>query len=191
MKGSRCLNCPFSATLLQSKGVGGWVLQIRDNGHNHMPSSTSTHPSHRRAQVNAHIDSIQSQLATSHILTFLRQNSSMDISIKARDVYNLRRKQRQEFLDCSSPIQALLIQIPDGGDWICNWETEASDNVITGVFYTHKMGAINRPTSQEQASTQETSIHRDPSEFEVILQEGRGRGPETRPGTRPRPIQST
>jgi hypothetical protein len=27
-----------------------------------MPSSTSTHPSHRRAEVNAHIDSIQRQL---------------------------------------------------------------------------------------------------------------------------------
>jgi hypothetical protein len=37
------------------------------------------------------------------------------------------------------------------------------------------MGAINRLTSQEQASTQETSIHRDPSKFEVILREGRGR----------------
>jgi len=136
MKKSRCLNYPFSATLLRSKGVGAWVLQIRNNGHNHMPSSTSTHPSHRRAQVNAHIDSIQSQLAIgirpSHILTSLRQNSSMDISIKARDIYNPRRKPRQEFLDGRSPIQALLIQIPDGGDWICNWEIEASNNVITG-----------------------------------------------------------
>jgi hypothetical protein len=36
------------------------------------------------------------------------------------------------------------------------------------------MGAINRPALQEQASTQETSIHRDPSEFEVILQERHG-----------------
>jgi hypothetical protein len=44
MKGSRYLNCPFSATLLQSKGVGAWVLQIRNNGHNHIPSSTFTHP---------------------------------------------------------------------------------------------------------------------------------------------------
>ena len=37
------------------------------------------------------------------------------------------------------------------------------------------MGAIIRQTSQEQASTQETSIHQDPSEFEVILLEGLGR----------------
>jgi len=43
---------------------------------------------------------------------------------------------RREFPDGRSPIQALLIQIPEGGDWVCNWQTE--DNVVTSVFCTHK-----------------------------------------------------
>jgi len=63
MKETRYLNCLFFAKLLPSKKVGAWVLQIRNNGHNHMLPSISTHPSHHQAQVNAHIESIPSQLA--------------------------------------------------------------------------------------------------------------------------------
>jgi hypothetical protein len=43
---------------------------------------------------------------------------------------------RREFLDGHSPIQALLIQIPEGGDWVYSWQTE--NNVVTAVFCTHK-----------------------------------------------------
>lgn len=140
IKGTRRLNCPFSAKLVHSKTIGAWVFEVCNSAHNHLPSSASTHPSLRRDELNTHFDSIQRQLSigtpASHILTSLRQNGA-EISLRPRDIHNLRWNMRREFLDGRTPIQALLTQIPEGGDWICNWETE-DNNVVTAVFCTHK-----------------------------------------------------
>ena len=61
----------------------------------------------------------------------LRQSDPAN-SIKPRDIHNLQARLRTEFLDGRTPIQALLYQIPEEGDWIMNYQ--ATDNVVTAVF---------------------------------------------------------
>jgi len=141
-KRNRCtrrIDCPFSMVLSYSKSFDSWSLKIREASHNHGPSPISTHPVLRREEVNTHSEAIKRHLSvgtrTSHILTMLRQSDPAN-SIKPRDIHNLRARLRTEFLDGRTPIQALLYQIPEEGDWIMNYQ--ATDNVVTAVFCTHK-----------------------------------------------------
>jgi hypothetical protein len=55
IRGIRCLDCPFSGILIHSKDIGAWVFEIRNSGHNHISSSTSTHPSLRKDELNTHL----------------------------------------------------------------------------------------------------------------------------------------
>jgi hypothetical protein len=55
IKGTGRLDCFFSGILVRSKDIGAWVFQIRNSGHNHIPSSTQD-------ELKTHFDSIQQQL---------------------------------------------------------------------------------------------------------------------------------
>jgi len=78
IKGTRRINCPFSAILIRSKDIGAWFFEIRNSGHNHTPSSTSTYPFLRQDELKTHFHFIQQQLSVgtqaNQILTSLRHS---------------------------------------------------------------------------------------------------------------------
>ena len=65
-------------------------------------------------------------VSTRKILTGVRREDP-DSSLKSRDVYNYRRKKHVEFLNRRTPIQALLMALPEEGNWIFNYQLEDSN----------------------------------------------------------------
>ena len=65
-----------------------------------------------------------------------------DSSLKSRDVYNYRRKKHVEFLNGRTPIRALLMALPEEGNWIFNYQLEDSNedesSPLSALFCTHK-----------------------------------------------------
>ena len=77
------------------------------------------------------------EVSARKILTGVRREDP-DSSLKSRDVYNYRRKKHVEFLNGRTPIQALLMALPEEGDWIFNYQAEdegsSEDKSSLGAF---------------------------------------------------------
>ena len=142
---STCNDCPFKTILQRAFPDHLWVLTIENPRHNHEPSPVSTHPSLRRLELDDKSERIDAQLyigvSTRKILTGVRREDP-DSSLKSRDVYNYRRKKHVEFLNGRTPIQALLMALPEEGNWIFNYQLEDSNedesSPLSALFCTHK-----------------------------------------------------
>ncbi|KAJ6142418.1 hypothetical protein N7471_001906 [Penicillium samsonianum] len=83
---------------------------------------------------------IKQGIPTRRILTKLRE-SDLDSSLTPRDIYNFRKKINMEFLAGRTPLQALLIELPKGREWIFRYEVD-DDNHVTALFCMHKSSVI-------------------------------------------------
>jgi hypothetical protein len=83
---------------------------------------------------------LQQGVSTRQIMRGLHQTG--ESSLKAQDIYNLRKDLRNKFLEGKTPIQALISQLPENGDWIFNCET-GQDHVIHTFFCTHRTSLDN------------------------------------------------
>jgi hypothetical protein len=135
----RSIGCPFDAVLRFSKELLSWSLEIRDPTHNHEPSPPSTHPSLRRQELNAKAARIEAQIAlgmpTRQVLSGIEKEARS--SLKAQDIRNLRKMLRRQFLKGRSPIQALITQLPEDGNWNFSYEL-SEDYHVTTLFGMHK-----------------------------------------------------
>jgi MULE transposase domain len=104
----------------------------------------STHPTLRHQGLSAKSSQIENQLqqgaSTRQIMRGLHQTG--ESGLKAQDIYNLRKNLRKKFLKGKTPIQALISQLPENGDWIFNYET-GEDHVIHALFCTHRTSLDN------------------------------------------------
>jgi hypothetical protein len=142
---TRHTECPFSSYLRFYKGFGGWKLVLRDTAHNHGPTLTSSLPTLRAREMLANEDYVKTQLqiglSTRQIIRGLRHQHE-ECSLTAQDIYNYRKRLRQQLLEARTPIQALLHQFPDDGDWVVNFETTEENRLYT-LFCTHKSSLEN------------------------------------------------
>ena len=99
-----------------------WVLQVREAGHNHEPMLSGAYSTHRKATMTqdvqqeishqAQVDATQKQT-----LSMLRLNHDKENPLKARDVYNIWHKIREENLEGLLQVQALLKELIMGDEW--------------------------------------------------------------------------
>lgn len=136
---TRSTECPFRMTLRRC-GMGGFYMTIEHLHHNHGPSRESTHPVHRRAIIQKSREEIILQLEQGipirHILTSLHQ--AKHLSIQAQDLHNLRQQVRLDLLDGRQSIQALLEELPKGGDWTFRYKVRPEDDTLFCLFGIHK-----------------------------------------------------
>ncbi|EED15314.1 hypothetical protein TSTA_047600 [Talaromyces stipitatus ATCC 10500] len=82
----------------------------------------------KETQVKSYLDSYMS---TNQILPILYKDNPESI-IKPRDIYNKKRKLRDDFPDGKTPVQALIsvVPLPDNGDGIINYETTDTNTLL-------------------------------------------------------------
>ncbi len=118
---SRKCDCPFDAVALNEDNV--WVLRVREAGHNHEPTLPSVHPTHQKAAITQDVQQQiphQAQVGALPKLTLsiLRLDNNKENSLfKARDVYNVRQKIREENLEGPIPVQAFLKELTMDDEW--------------------------------------------------------------------------
>ena len=143
---SRLNGCPFRAVLRYREEFDAWHLRVDNPRHNHEPSPVSTHPTLRRQELNANSPQIETQLqqgvSTRQIIRGLRHTNDGASGLKPQDIYNLRKDLRRKFLEGRTPIQALITQLPEDGDWIFNYEVD-EDNAIRTLFCSHRTSLEN------------------------------------------------
>ncbi|KAJ5307511.1 hypothetical protein N7476_008167 [Penicillium atrosanguineum] len=132
--------CPFSMSVRLNLQSDTWYLTVEDETHNHLPSPGITHPVHRRLKyVRKAIwiyDLIRQGIHPRHIITTLR-NDDPDSTIQPRDIYNIRGRLIREYLNGRTPIQALMEELPKGGNWIFKYEVDEQHH-ITALFCMHR-----------------------------------------------------
>ncbi|EED11778.1 conserved hypothetical protein [Talaromyces stipitatus ATCC 10500] len=137
---TQCIGCPFRLILRHNKHADCWCLDLTDPRHNHHSATGSTLASLRHEEIESKETQIKSYLdskmSTNQILSTLYKENPESI-IKPRDIYNKKRKLRDDFLDSKTPVQALISVIPDNGDWIINYGT-SDTNTLLAIFYIHK-----------------------------------------------------
>ena len=118
---SRKYDCPFNAVALTEDNL--WVLRVREAGHNHELTLPGAHPTHRKAAMTQDLlqqisHQAQVDAPPKQTLSILRLDHNEEIFLfKARDVYNVRQKIREENLEKLLPVQALLNELTMGDEW--------------------------------------------------------------------------
>ncbi|XP_077219971.1 PKS-NRPS hybrid synthetase cheA-like [Tasmannia lanceolata] len=135
--GSRLINCPFKMEG-RKKTDGSWVLKIKNGEHNHEAlEDMSCHPFNRRFSEEEvlHIkEMIAAGVQPREMLTTLKQNNP-NLLAMSRDVYNIKKKIRQENLSGRSTIQALLDELARGGfQYNLKYDGEGH---LTHLFFAH------------------------------------------------------
>ena len=105
--------CFFKASVRRLK-TGGGQVQVANGEHNHEPFTHKAAHSQGRYVEEPNRQSVLSLtragVKPSHIIALLRQNS--DVTVTARDIYNLRDSVRNRMLDGRSPFIALVNSLP-------------------------------------------------------------------------------
>ena len=87
-----------------------------------------------------HMDKIEAMLRqglkTRRILAVLRDRDP-EVTLRARDIYNIKEKVHREFLDARHPIQALVMALPKDDKGVFKWKTD-EENRVTCLFATHR-----------------------------------------------------
>ncbi|EED16653.1 conserved hypothetical protein [Talaromyces stipitatus ATCC 10500] len=137
---TQCIGCPFRLILRHDKHADCWCLDLTDPRHNYHLATGSTLALLRHEEIESKETQIKSYLdlkmSTNQILSTLYKDNPESI-IKPRDIYNKKRKLRDDFLDGKTPVQALISVVPDNGDWIINYGT-SDTNILLAIFYMHK-----------------------------------------------------
>ena len=139
---TRLINCPFEIRGKRLDG-GFWVLELRNNSHNHDPSSDmSGHLSSRRLTTKEIIDILKMSMARiqpRQILSSLRPKN-LNLQAVSRTIYNLKVKIQKDTLDGHSLIQALFKELEQGG-FIFNYLKDNNGH-LTYVFFAHPKSVI-------------------------------------------------
>ncbi|XP_077231283.1 uncharacterized protein LOC143864261 isoform X2 [Tasmannia lanceolata] len=135
--GSRLINCPFKMEG-RKKIDGSWMLKIKNGEHNHDAlEDMSCHPFNRRFSEEEvlHIKEMTAAgVQPREMLTTLKQTNP-NLSAVSRDVYNIKKKIRQENLSGRSTIQALLDELVRGGfQYNLKYDGEGR---LTHLFFAH------------------------------------------------------
>ena len=152
---SRAIACPFSMIAIREKESDIWFLEVVKSEHNHASSLAGAHPVHRKMAITAEVkDEISRQLtvqtAPSKVISSLRipdlttginwddpaNPRVVNPMIKPRDIYNLKAQLRREALGPLTPIQALIRELDQSDDWLCQMQKNEEDrNQITHLFF--------------------------------------------------------
>jgi len=140
---SRKCNCPFRIHAIEDPSTLKWRAFIKEQYHNHEPSSESTsHPSHRRAGI-ANLSADQRQLVgtlqlrNTPVNTIRAQLSDMSVDVISRDLYNDRNRSRFTHLGGVTAVQWLYDKLRDL-KWFCRFDTDLEvENRVTRIFFAH------------------------------------------------------
>ncbi|KAJ5898967.1 hypothetical protein N7495_003711 [Penicillium taxi] len=115
---TRAIECPLRLSL---HATDDYQLRLTSENinHNHGPSEhISSHPAHRRLELNQKSKLIQNQLQQGtkprQIITRLRIDDPQSCLID-KDLYNFIQKTQLEYLAGRTPIQALIDDLPEDG----------------------------------------------------------------------------
>ena len=137
-KTTRIRDCPFDVAITLRNGA--YTATVRKGYHNHGPVAPTIISSRRHMDASKHMDKIKAMLRqglkTRRILSVLRDHDP-EMTLRARDIYNIKEKVHLEFLDARHPIQALVMALPKDDKWVFKWKTDG-ENRVTCLFATHR-----------------------------------------------------
>ncbi|XP_074293185.1 protein FAR-RED IMPAIRED RESPONSE 1-like [Silene latifolia] len=134
---SRLINCPFEVRGKRSN-EGLWVLELKNNTHNHDPSECmSGHPSSRCLTQEEIRDVEKMSMAgiePRQILTSLREKNP-NLQAVSRTIYNMKAKLEKQNLGGRTLVQALFEEF-EKGDFTFDYLKDKSGH-LTHVFFAH------------------------------------------------------
>ena len=134
---SRLIDCPFRASIRRRNSGTVYIFQIEVPNHNYDPLPPIALPQHRgldNAGAALVAQMTQSGTMPRHITTALRL-ADPDALVLVQDIYNERRRIRQENLAGQSPIEAMLRELQKR-DYFIEYKTHISGEV-TDLFFAH------------------------------------------------------
>ena len=138
---SKKIKCPFSAVLrYRAEPIGVWVIDIREEHHNHDALPPSAHPAHRKlSKDDLREVEVLAQAGVTHraIVTKLRTDHP-DQWFKSKDVSNAKRTIRLAALGPRTPTQALMQQLGDSEQFFLTAVVDDATNRLSSLFFAYK-----------------------------------------------------
>ena len=140
---SRKCNCPFRIFAIEDPATLKWKAFIKEEHHNHGPSSEPTsHPSHRRAGL-ANLPEASKQmvdtlrLRNTPVSTVRAQLGGMGTMVTSKDLYNVAQRARSTHLGGLTAVQWLYNTLRELG-WFYRFDTDLNvTNRVTRIFFAH------------------------------------------------------
>jgi hypothetical protein len=140
---SRKCNCPFRIFAIEDPVTLKWKAFIKEEHHNHDPSSESTsHPSHRRAGIATLPESSKQMVDTlrlrnTPVSTVRAQLGDMGVKVTSKDLYNMKQRARNAELGGLTAVQWLYDTLQELR-WFCRFDTDPNvPNRVTRIFFAH------------------------------------------------------
>jgi hypothetical protein len=137
--GTRKTDCPFKYYCAFDESINSYVVTKHNGHHKHLLSDTTlTHPILRRTAIKENGKQTQiaallnSAVKPSKVMTFLRKEDGLD-SIIAKDLYNLKAKERKEVLN---GVEALVDAL-NYTEYEYNVKLESNGKIVN-VFFSHR-----------------------------------------------------